>query len=385
MHEPARILIVDDNPTNRDILVTRLAMHGYDLSQAADGEEAVAAVKIVVPDLVLLDVMMPKMNGIDACLHLKNDPTLPFIPIILVTAKADTKDVIAGLEAGADEYLTKPVDQGALVARVRSMLRLKALHDRTVAQAVDLAKWNQTLEQRVSEQIAEIDRIGRLKRFLPPQIAKLVVASRHENLLESHRRSVAVLFCDLRGFSAFSELAEPEEVLQVMREYHVTLGKLADKYEGTVERFTGDGLLVVFNDPVPCPDPCLRAVHTAVQMRDEVTNLSQKWSRLGHDLGFGIGIAYGYATLGTIGYEGRLQYSVTGKVANLAARLCGQAKDRQILIDINVCSAADAHGNMEFIGELNLRGFTRPMKTFNVLKLKPISSASPEPSASAAP
>jgi adenylate cyclase len=377
MHDPARILIVDDNPTNRDILVTRLALHGYDLSQAADGEEAVAAVKALLPDLVLLDVMMPKMNGIDACRLLKNDATLPFIPIVLVTAKADTRDVIAGLDAGADEYLTKPVDQGALVARVRAMLRLKALHDQTVTQAADLAKWNQTLEQRVSEQVTEIGRIGRLKRFLPPQIARLVTTSGHEHLLESHRRNVAVLCCDLRGFSAFSELAEPEEVIQVMREYHVTLGTLVDKYEGTVERFTGDGLLVVFNDPVPCPDPCLRAVHVAVEMRDEVAKLSQKWSRVGHELGFGIGIAYGYATLGTIGYEGRLQYSVTGKVANLAARLCGEAKDGQILIDINVCSAIEAHTDIEFIGELNVRGFSRPMKTFNVLKLDPTSAALP--------
>jgi adenylate cyclase len=161
------------------------------------------------------------------------------------------------------------------------------------------------------------------------------------------------------------------------------LGKLADKYGGMVERFTGDGLLVVFNDPVPCPDPCLQAVSMAVEMRDEVAKLSQKWSRLGHELGFGIGIAYGYATLGTIGYKGRLQYSVTGKVANLAARLCGEAKDGQILIDINVCSATEAHVEVEFIGELNLGGFTRPTKAFNVLKLKPIASPSPAISASA--
>jgi class 3 adenylate cyclase len=254
------------------------------------------------------------------------------------------------------------------------MLRLKALHDQTVAQAADLAKWNQTLQQRVSEQIAEIDRIGRVKRFLPPQIARLVTTGGRENLLESHRRAVAVVFCDLRGFSSFSELAEPEEVIQVMREYHVTLGKLAGKYEGTVERFTGDGLLVVLNDPVPCPDPCLSAVHMAVEMRDEVAELSQKWSCSGHDVGFGIGIAYGYATLGTIGYEGRLQYSVTGKVANLAARLCGEAKDGQILVDINVRSATEAHANIEFIGELNLRGFTRPTKTFNLLNLIPTST-----------
>jgi adenylate cyclase len=384
MHNPARILIVDDNPTNRDILATRLAVHGYDLCQAADGEEALAVAKSLVPDLVLLDVMMPKMNGFDACRLLKNDPALPFMAVILVTAKADTRDVVAGLEAGADEYLTKPVDQAALVARVRSVLRLKALHDQTVAQAADLAKWNRTLEQRVGEQIAEIERISRLKRFLPPQIARLVVASGHENLLDSHRRAVAVLICDMRGFSAFSELAEPEEVMSVLREYHKTLGGLTDKYEATVERFTGDGLLAVFNDPVPCADPSLRAVHMAIEMRDAVATLSHQWSRSGHDVGFGIGIAHGYATLGAIGYEGRLQYSVTGKVANLAARLCDEAKNGQILIDISVRGAAEMHADIEFTEELTLKGFVRPVKAFNVRNLKPALEALPGSSVSAA-
>jgi adenylate cyclase len=377
MHDPARILIVDDNPTNRDILATRLATHGYDLAQAADGEEALAAARSLLPDLVLLDVMMPKMNGFDVCRLLKNDPTFPFMAVILITAKAETRDVVAGLEAGADEYLTKPVDQAALMARVRSVLRLKALHDQTVAQAADLAQWNRTLERRVGEQVAEIERIARLKRFLPPQIARLVVASGHENLLESHRRAVAVLFCDMRGFSTFSELAEPEEVMLVLREYHKTLGGLTDKYEGTVERFTGDGLLAVFNDPVPCADPSVRAVHMAVEMREEVAKLSQRWSRYGHDVGFGVGIAHGYATLGTIGYQGRLQYSVTGKVANLAARLCGEAKDGQILVDISVRSAAEMHADIEFTEELTLKGFSRPVKAFNVRNLKSRSDTSP--------
>ena len=232
MHDPPRILIVDDNSTNRDILATRLGAHGYDLSQAADGEEAVAATKSLVPDLILLDVMMPKMNGVDVCRLLKSDPTLPFIPIVLVTAKADTRDVVVGLEAGADEYLTKPVDQGALVARVRSMLRLKALHDRIVEQAEALADYNRTLERRVNEQVAELHRIGRVKRFLPSQIAQLVITPGRETLLESHRRNVVVLLCDLRGFSAFSELAEPEEVIQIMREYHLSMGRTCGKIRG---------------------------------------------------------------------------------------------------------------------------------------------------------
>src|SRR5450631_2982442 len=286
MHDPPRILIVDDNETNRDILVTRLATQGYALCEAADGEEALAAAKTLLPDLILLDVMMPKLNGFEVCRRLKSDAALPFMPIILVTSMADTRDVVAGLDAGADEYLTKPVDQAALMARVRSVLRIKALQDRVLAQAADLANWNRTLEQRVAEQVAEIERIGRLKRFLPPQIAQLVVSSGHEGMLESHRREVTVLFCDLRGFTAFSEITEPEEVIVVLREYHTALGVIVDKFEGTVERFTGDGLLVLFNDPMECPDPSMRAVGMAIEMRDEVAELSAKWSRSGYDIGF---------------------------------------------------------------------------------------------------
>jgi class 3 adenylate cyclase/CheY-like chemotaxis protein len=370
MHDPPRILIVDDNETNRDILTARLATQGYELCQAADGEEALAVARKQLPDLILLDVMMPKLNGIDVCRNLKSDKALPFMPIILVTAKADTKDVVAGLDAGADEYLTKPVDQAALVARVRSVLRLKSLHDRAAAQAADLASWNETLEQRVTQQVEQIERIGRLQYFLPPQIARLVVSAGQERMLESHRRDVTVLFCDLRGFSAFSELAEPEEVILVLREYHATLGKLVDKYEGTVDSFTGDGLLVLFNDPVPCPDASMRAVQMAIEMRDELATLSTKWSRSGHDIGFGIGIAHGYATLGTIGYEGRLQYSVMGKVANLAARLCDKANNGQILVDINVFSAVETGADVEFTDEVVFKGFSRPVKTFNVRGLK---------------
>src|ERR1700746_2820648 len=260
MHDPPRILIVDDHETNRDILAKRLATQGYELCQATDGEEVLDAAKTLHPDLILLDGMMPTLNRIAVCRRLKSDHALPFMSMILVTAKSDTKDVVAGLDAGADEYLAKPVDHVALLARVRSTLRLKALHDRVLAQAADLAKqaadlanWNQTLEQRVAEQVSEIERIGRLKRFLPPQIAKLVVSSGDERMLESHRRQVTVLFCDLRGFTAFSEISEPEEVMLVLREYHTALGVLVDKFEGTVEHFVGDGLLVIFNDPLAMP------------------------------------------------------------------------------------------------------------------------------------
>jgi class 3 adenylate cyclase len=375
MNDPPRILVVDDNEANRDIIVTRLERHGYETFQAADGEEALAAVKQHCPDLVLLDVMMPQLDGIETCRRLKCDATSPFLPIILVTAKMDSKDVVAGLEAGADEYLTKPVDQAALVARVRSVLRVKSLHDQVQAQAAELATWNRTLEHRVAEQVAEIERIGRLKRFLSPQVAQLV-SSGDERVLESHRREVSVVFCDLRDFTAFAEAAEPEEVIAVLREYHSALGTLIDKFEGTVERFAGDGLMVLFNDPLPCATPWARAVQMAIEMRDEIAKLAANWRTHGRDLGFGIGIAHGYATLGCIGFEGRFQYSATGTVANLASRLCDHALNGQILVDAKVHAEAGALAELESVGELDLKGFRRPVKAFNVRRLR---TASAEP------
>jgi len=367
MHSPARILIVDDNETNRDILATRLATHGYELLQAADGEEALIAAKEHLPDLILLDVMMPKLDGVEVCRRLKGDATLPFIPIILVTAKADSKDVVAGLDAGADEYLAKPVDQMALMARVRSVLRLKELHDQVRAQAADLASWNRTLEQRVSEQLSEIDRMSRLRRFLSPQVAELILSSGDDRILESHRRAITVLFCDLRGFTAFSETTEPEEVMAVLREYHAVIGNLIHKFEGTVERFAGDAIMVLFNDPIPCPDPSVRAVRMAMEMREQVAQLTRKWRRSGHELGFGVGVAHGYATLGRIGFEGRFDYGAVGTVVNLAARLCADANDGQILIDSKVQTAIEETTETEPAGELLLKGFHRPIRAYNVL------------------
>ena len=370
MHKPPRILIVDDNETNRDILVTRLGAHGYDLKQAADGEEALAATKEHQPDLILLDVMMPKLDGIEVCKRLRADASLPFIPIILCTAKADTKDVVIGLEAGADEYLTKPIDQVALVARVKSVLRMKDLHDQVRAQAADLAELNRGLEQRVAEQLGEIERHSRLKRFLAPQIAELVLNSGDEKMLDSHRREVTVVFCDLRGFTAFAETAEPEDVMTVLREYHDGLASLIHSFEGTLERFAGDGLMVLFNDPLPCPDPCVRAVKMAVEMRSRVTDLAAKWRKYGHDLGFGVGITHGYATLGRVSSEGRFDYTAIGRVVNLAARLCGEAQNGQILIDGKVYSAVGNLAEMESAGELTLKGFHRPVEAHNVKGLK---------------
>ena len=369
MHNPPRILIADDNQDNRDILAAQLASEKYELLQAADGEAALVAARNHHPDLILLDIVMPKLDGLEVCRRLKRDSSLPFMPIILVTAKSETQDVIVGLEAGAVEYLTKPIDQMAVVARVKSVLRIKELHDQVLAQAAELASWGQTLEQRVAKQLSEIQRMGRLKQFLPSQVAELIISSGNERLLESHRAAITIVSCDLRGFTAFAEIAEPEELMDLLREYHTTLGAVIDKFEGTVERFAGDGLLVLFNDPLPCPDPSVRAARMAVEMRDEIAKLEVKWRKHGHELGFGIGIAHGYATLGCIGFEGRFQYSVTGTVANLACRLCDMARSGQILVDAKVRTLVETLAEVEPVGELILKGFHQPVKAFNVLKI----------------
>ena len=376
MRTPPRILVADDNAMNVDILRTRLAAHGYEILIAADGEEAVDVARRERPDLILLDIMMPKLDGYEVCRQLRADRGFPFVPIILVTAKGDSKDVVAGLEAGGDEYLTKPVDQAALLARVKSMLRIKALHDtaqeqgaRLEAQASELAEWSRTLERRVAEQLAELERVNRFRRFLSPQLADLIVSSGDEKLLESHRREITVVFCDLRGFTAFAETAEPEEVMVVLRAYHEAMGKLIFRHEGTLERFAGDGLMVFFNDPVPCPDPATRAVQMALGMRERVGELEVEWRKHGFRLEFGVGIALGYATLGKIGFEGRFDYGAIGTVTNLAARLCDAARGGQILVSQRVYAAVEGQVEAEPVGELALKGFLKPTPAFNVVRL----------------
>jgi class 3 adenylate cyclase len=313
---------------------------------------------------------MPKLDGVEATKRLKADASLPFTPIILVTSKTDAKDVVAGLEAGADEYLTKPVDSTSLLARVKSMLRVKEMHDKIVAQADDLATWNRTLEKRVADQLGQIERVSRLKRFLAPQVAELIVAESNEQILESHRREITVVFGDLRGFTGFAETAEPEEVITVLRDYHTNLGPLVHKYAGTLERFLGDGFLILFNDPLPCADPSIQAVKMAIEMRDRFAVLAAEWRNRGHDLGFSMGISHGFATLGRIGFEGRFEYSAVGNVVNLAARLCAQAGSGQILTDPMVRNAVQTLAEIEPAGEFLPKGFSRRVQAFNVVGLR---------------
>jgi adenylate cyclase len=378
LRDPPRILIVDDNPTNLEVLQVRLSAQGYELVTAVDGVDALAKVREFEPDLVLLDVMMPKLDGISVVKQLKQDTKFHFTPVILVTAKADTRDVVAGLEAGGDDYLTKPIEQAALVARVRSMLRIKELHDKVQAQSEQLSGWNQMLERRVAEQLAEIKRISRLQRFLAPQVAKMIASSdaSEAQLASSHRREITVVFCDLRGFTSFTDSSEPEEVMEVLREYHESLGELIFRYEGTLERFLGDGIMIIFNDPLPCPEHTKRAVGLALDMREQVDRLAKEWRRKGHDLGLGIGIASGYATLGQIGFEHRREYSATGGVPNLASRLCGEARPSQIVISQRVFGSIEALVEAAHIGDLSLKGFNRPIAAYEILRWRAQSQVS---------
>ena len=359
------VLAVDDLPQNLRLLDAVLSPRGYRMLTAASGEEALAMLPGSGADLVLLDIVMPGMDGYEVCRRIRSTPGCEFLPVVMITASGDQEKVRA-IEAGADDFVSKPFDQGELLARVANLARLKRYHDTIERQAAELAEWNAELESRVHAQVDELERVNRLRRFLPPQLVEVMLDAGDEQVLESHRREIVVVFCDLRGFTAFAESAEPEEVMTVLAQYHAALGELIHRFEGTLERFTGDGLMVFFNDPLPTDDPAGRAVTMAVAMRDRVAELEAEWSRLGIDLGFGIGIAQGFATLGRIGFEGRFDYAAIGSVTNLAARLCAAAAPGQILVAQRVVTATEPLASAEPVGRLDLKGFTRPIRVFAV-------------------
>jgi class 3 adenylate cyclase/CheY-like chemotaxis protein len=363
------LLVVDDVPANVRLLRALLTPHGYSVVTASSGEEALQLIKAEAPDLLLLDVMMPGIDGYEVCERLRAEPATERLPIVMITATAAHEKTRA-IEAGADDFIQKPFDEAELLARVRSLLRIKSYHDTIQAQAAQLAEWNADLEERVRSQVDDLERLSRLRRFLSPQLAELIVTSGDETLLESHRREITVVSCDLRGFTHFAETAEPEEVMGLLREYHAVLGKLIFQFEGTLERFAGDGLLVFFNDPVPCPDPAARAVTMSMAMREQVGALCHAWRRRGHDLGFGVGVAMGYATLGKIGFEGRFDYGAIGTVTNLSSRLCADALAGQILVSQRVFADVEGLVEAEPVGELVLKGFLKPVPAFNLVRLK---------------
>jgi adenylate cyclase len=320
------------------------------------------------------------MSGYEVAQRLRADPTTRLLPIVMVTALGAQEEKVKAIESGADDFLTKPVNQLELLARVKSLLRIKDYHDTIETQAAQLAEWNRTLEERVQRQVQELERLARLRRFLAPQLAEVIASDQYEQVLESHRREITVVFCDLRGFTAFSETTEPEEVTGVLREFHAAMGELIYRYEGTLERFTGDGMMIFFNDPLPCSDPAERAIHMAISMRSRVAELKARWQRRGHQLDFAVGVAMGYATLGKIGFEGRFDYAAIGTVTNLAARLCDEAKGNQILVSQRIYSAVEAVVEAETVGELSLKGFSRPILGYNIIGLKEApADQSPQP------
>jgi class 3 adenylate cyclase/CheY-like chemotaxis protein len=370
LNTPAKILVVDDTPRNVKLVADLLGVKGYKVATATSGREALASIDADLPDLVLLDVVMPEMSGYEVCAKVRENPATQVLPVIMVTALDPSVERIKGIEAGADDFLTKPINQAELLARVKSLLRIKELHDIVQAQASQLAEWNQTLEERVQRQLEQLERLERLKRFFSPQLADLIVSGDATDPLKTHRRDLTVVYLDLRGFTAFAETAEPEEVMSVLHEYHAAMGQLILEYEGTLEHFAGDGMMIFFNDPVPIPNPAERAVRMTLAMRERVKELTAKWHRLGHELAFGVGIAQGYATIGAIGYEGRWEYGAIGSVPNLAARLCGEAKPGEILVAQRVLAALDELVEVEEKGELMLKGFHRPVSACNIVRLR---------------
>jgi adenylate cyclase len=365
MSEEPTVLVIDDLPQNTRLLEAILIPKGYQVVTAASGEEGLRALQERPPDLVLLDILMPGMDGYEVCRRIREDPATAFLPVVMITASGD-QEKLRAIETGADDFVTKPFDQTELLARVRSLVRIKQHHDTIERQSEELAAWNRELEERVQSQVEELSRVSRLRRFLSPQVAELVVDSGDESFLHSHRREIVVVFCDLRRFTAFAETAEPEEVMGVLSEYHAALGDLIFRFEGTLERFAGDGLMVFFNDPIRCDDGPARAVRMSVAMRSRIQDLAEEWARRGHDLAFAAGIAQGYATLGRIGFEGRFDYAAIGSVTNLASRLCSEAAPWQILVTQRVHAGAEEVVVSDDVGELTLAGFTRPVRVYDI-------------------
>jgi adenylate cyclase len=363
---PITVLAVDDQDANLRLLDAILTFRGYRVIPVTSGEAALEVLRTEPVDLVLLDILMPGIDGYEVCRRIRADEATAYLPVVMLTASGEQQRIDA-LEAGADDFATKPFDRSELLARVDSLARIKRYHDTIRSQAAELAAWNAELERRVEEQVRELERTSRLRRFLSPQLAELVMDD--EGLLRSHRREIVVVFCDLRAFTPFAETSEPEEVMEVLREYHAAIGSLVHAHGGTLERFTGDGVMVFFNDPVPVDDPVDRAVRMALGLRDAVQELAAGWRRAGWDLALGVGIAQGYATLGRIGFEGRFDYAAIGSVTNLAARLCSDAEPWQVLVTERVLAAVEQLVESEPIGEVHPKGFSRVVRVYDVTAL----------------
>jgi adenylate cyclase len=352
-------LVVDDSRVNRLVLVRQLTALGLESLEAENGAEALELVRGHAPDIdvVLLDVIMPELDGYETLAAMKADEATRHIGVIIVSGVEELDSVVRCIELGATDYLVKPINPRILEARLNASLAAKRLRDLELAHVEQERAFTATIERQRAE----------LARFLSPQIADLVSSPEGEQLLTGHRREITVAFSDLRGFTTFAEQAEPEVLFSVLGEYHRMMGEVIAEHEGTLEHFAGDGVMVFFNDPIPQPDHVERAVRMASAMRDRFQPLSDRWRKGGFELGLGVGIAVGYATLGRIGFEGRYDYGAIGNVTILASRLSSQATANQILLSQRAAAVVEGIVPIEAVGEIEIKGLSRPVLASNVV------------------
>jgi class 3 adenylate cyclase/CheY-like chemotaxis protein len=360
--EPGIALVVDDSRVNRLVLTKQLTGLGLEVIEAEHGLAALEQLRAAPSaiDLVLLDVMMPELDGYATLEALKADESIRHIPVIMVSGVEELDSVVRCIELGATDYLTKPINARILAARINASLAAKRLHDLELEYLEQQRQLTTTIERQKTE----------LSRFLSPQIARLISSPEGEQLLAGHRRQITVAFCDLRGFTSFAEQADPEELFSVLGEYHRMMGEAIVEHGGTLEHFAGDGVMIFFNDPIAQDDHVERAVRMATTMRDRFGPMSEGWRKRGYELGFGVGIAVGYATLGRIGFEGRHDYGAIGNVTILASRLSSQAGPNQILLSQRAAGMIEEIIEVEPVGELQIKGLSRPVSASNVLAVR---------------